>query len=110
MNKQYTSTIFCILAFCLYTGAANSYNQSLAMDALYYNRAVYCPSDSITFWNCGIACNYNRQMQDTKGIFTTQHHGQAMTAYDRKNNRIVAVFRGTVDTKNLIQDLKFNLV
>ena len=84
--------------------AAPGYDKNLAMSALYYSKAAYCPAPNVNAWNCA-ACKFHGQMSSMK-VFTF-FDLQAYVGYNGAARQIVVAFRGSSNIANWISNLVF---
>ena len=87
--------------------ANGAYDSRVAMEAIYYAKAAYCPSDRVANWTCA-ACNFNSGMTEVN-VFTARET-QAYVGYDAAKNIVVVAIRGSSNIQNWIDNLNFELV
>ena len=88
-------------------GNATEYRPSVAMEALFYAKAVSCSASMIERWTCA-SCGFNPAMKEVN-VFTARET-QAYVGYDSAKNAIVVAIRGSANIMNWIDNLTFELV
>lgn len=89
-------------------GRPPSYNPGLAMEALQYCKASYCPVEALSNWSCGDACSGAHQYFNLHAVHQNEKYSVlGYVGVHQEARRIVVAFRGTVSIVNWISNLNF---
>ncbi|KAM3135540.1 hypothetical protein pb186bvf_012396 [Paramecium bursaria] len=82
------------------------YDHELSEDIFQYSRAAYCSADIIERWDCE-PCQRHKNILRLQVFHNDSADAQGYCGYDIENNRVILAIRGSVSTKNYINDLNY---
>ena len=85
------------------------YNQTFANRSLLFAYASYCDQNDIQNWTCKW-CQYLNNITDITVQTSADTNLLSFTCYDKQEQQIVIVFRGSHNTYDFYQDLRFEQV
>ena len=101
-------TAVCTLLFTLATAA---YNQDVGLSAMHYAASAYCSKETLVNWQCGEACNFQKDIEANKMIIMENEvlDTFGFVAYNSEQNKIIVSFRGTngADITNWITNIVY---
>jgi hypothetical protein len=74
-----------------------------------YAKIAYCPEDSVKNWTCK-ECAAHNQIADLHIISNPKRDLFGYAFYDTVLEKIVLVFRGTIDFKNEVNDFTYEKI
>ena len=77
------------------TIATFHYDQTRAQKGVYYSGASYCAYETLKQWSCGTPCSWVPDITSTNQIVNTLRNTFVYTTYNRLDNEVIVVFRGT---------------
>merc|ERR1719491_2894335 len=96
----------CVFLLSLISAETSAYNESQALDTLYYAYAAYCNVTVLDNWNCKW-CVYDPGFDirsNGAGVISTDAL-QAFIGFDAHRSQIVLSFRGTHNAQDMVDDL-----
>lgn len=88
---------------------AAGYNESLSRLMASYSAISYCKDAAVMNWTCA-ECLKTERLSDLAIINDKATDIHALIGYHSKINRIVIVWRGTIDARNWIEDFGFQKI
>lgn len=103
MRRANFSLLFVCIASLVILSTA--YNKTKAKEFWYYQVAALCSIPNLQSWNVSTVSDIMPNVTDIQIINNNSESNLAYSAYDQENNVIFSVFRRTVDTINLLEDI-----
>lgn len=98
-----------IIPLYLWVAHGVQFSDDIARQLWFMTSSGYCSNRRIRQWTCGRSCDSAGKMEEIELFFNTTGSNAGYGAYERTNNTIYIIFRGTEPwyLKNLVDDLDF---
>ena len=97
--------LLCISAFSIQQVTCDSYDSELGKQLFFYSAAAYCEAFTLLAWACGVACENIKGIESITMITDIIESVQGYVAYNSQTQSVYVIFRGSIDTINIIEDV-----
>lgn len=104
MAKQYL-----IILLIIWLSLSLDYDPTLSQQYQRYSIITHCTQQELTNWSCK-ACQSIEKLQNFIYLENKVASIMAYMGYSQSLDKIMIVFRGTVDAKNWVEDFSFHQV